>query len=126
MNQERPVNLDLKTIRLPVTAIASILHRISAVIIWVALGVFLVANVVMLSSEQGYDQVVSLLKEYFLIQFVCWGFMTALGYYIVATLKHIIQDFGHFEELESGQMIAKAAIALGIVLSLLSGVWIWL
>ena len=126
MNQERPVNLDLKTIRLPVTAIASILHRISAVIIWVALGVFLVANVVMLSSEQGYDQVVSLLKEYFLIQFVCWGFMTALGYYIVATLKHIIQDFGHFEELESGQMIAKVAIALGIVLSLLSGVWIWL
>ena len=67
MNQERPVNLDLKTIRLPITAIASILHRISAVIIWVALGVFLVANVVMLSSEQGYDQVVSLLKEYFLI-----------------------------------------------------------
>jgi len=125
MSQERPVNLDLKTIRLPITAIASILHRISAVIIWVGLGAFLVANLIALSSSEGFDTIQSLLDEYFVIQFVRWGFTTALGYYIVATLKHIVQDFGHFEELESGQMIAKVAIAVGILLSLMTGVWIW-
>ena len=36
VKKQRPVNLDLKTIRFPVTAIASILHRVSGVITFVA------------------------------------------------------------------------------------------
>ncbi len=32
VKKQRPVNLDLQTIRFPITAIASILHRVSGVI----------------------------------------------------------------------------------------------
>ncbi|MGL1161857.1 succinate dehydrogenase, cytochrome b556 subunit, partial [Vibrio parahaemolyticus] len=41
VNKQRPVNLDLTTIRFPVTAIASILHRVSGVITFVAVGILL-------------------------------------------------------------------------------------
>ncbi|WCN07613.1 succinate dehydrogenase, cytochrome b556 subunit [Marinomonas mediterranea] len=126
MSKARPVNLDIKTIRLPVTAIASILHRISAVILWVGFGVFLVTAYFSLNSKDGFGYVSSLLADYFVIQFVIWGMLTALGYYMVATLKHLVQDMGYFEELESGKMIANVAIAIGILLSLCTGVWVWL
>ena len=39
VKKQRPVNLDLQTIRFPVTAIASILHRVSGVITFVAVGI---------------------------------------------------------------------------------------
>ncbi|BFM48300.1 succinate dehydrogenase, cytochrome b556 subunit [Marinomonas sp. THO17] len=126
MSKTRPVNLDIKTIRLPITAIASILHRISAVIIWVGLGMALAAGYFSLQSNDNFDAVFGFITENFIGQFIVWGLLTAFGYYIVATLKHIIQDFGHFEELESGLMIARVAIGLGILLSIFSGVWVWL
>lgn len=39
--KQRPVNLDLQTIRFPITAIASILHRVSGVITFIAVGILL-------------------------------------------------------------------------------------
>ncbi|MFP1528034.1 hypothetical protein ACLB1R_15495 [Escherichia coli] len=44
VKKQRPVNLDLQTIRFPITAIASILHRVSGVITFVAVGILLVAS----------------------------------------------------------------------------------
>ncbi|MEX7656203.1 succinate dehydrogenase, cytochrome b556 subunit, partial [Pseudomonas aeruginosa] len=41
MKKQRPVNLDLQTIRFPITAIASILHRVSGVITFIAVGILL-------------------------------------------------------------------------------------
>ena len=40
MSQSRPVNLDLKTIRFPIMAISSIIHRVTGVIMF--LGAFVV------------------------------------------------------------------------------------
>ncbi|MGL5372028.1 MAG: succinate dehydrogenase, cytochrome b556 subunit, partial [Plesiomonas shigelloides] len=53
VNKQRPVNLDLKTISFPITAIASILHRVSGVITFIALGILLWLLSLSLSSEQG-------------------------------------------------------------------------
>lgn len=125
MNNTRPVNLDLATVKFPITAIASILHRICAVISWVGLGVLIFTLSSALKSEAGYNAVASAIAGSFLYQFLIWGFLTAFGYYCMGTLKHIIQDFGYCEDFEGGQKISWAAIALGILLSLFSGVLIW-
>lgn len=126
MSNQRPVNLDLKTIKMPITAKASILHRISSVVLWVGMAMFLPALFISLRTEEGYTTVQSLVTDNFFGQFIVWGLLTALGYYTVATLKHVIQDMGHFEELQSGKQIATAAIGIGIFLSIVSGVWVWL
>ncbi|WP_204311073.1 succinate dehydrogenase, cytochrome b556 subunit, partial [Stenotrophomonas maltophilia] len=57
MNSKRPVNLDLRTIKLPVTAYTSILHRISGVILFLGIAVLLFALDKSLSSEEGFEQV---------------------------------------------------------------------
>lgn len=126
MSNQRPVNLDLKTIKMPITAKASILHRISSVVLWVGMAMFLPALLISLRSEEGYASVHSLVTDNFVGQFIVWGLLTALGYYTAATLKHVIQDFGHFEELQSGKQIATVVIGIGIFLSLMAGVWVWL
>lgn len=125
MKDNRPKNLDLATIKLPVMGVASILHRISAVIIWVAMAYFLPALYVSLSSPEGFYKIQTMLTDNFISQFFAWGFLTALGYYAMGTLKHIIQEFGYCETLEGGKKISQLAIALGVVLSVLFAVWIW-
>ena len=125
MNNQRPVNLDLTTVSFPITAIASILHRVCAVISWVGLGFLIMLLCHVLGSEQDYNNVVALYQSNFLLQFFSWGFLAAFAYYCMGTVKHIIQDFGFFEDFAGGQFISWAAIIAGIVLALLAGVLIW-
>lgn len=126
MNTTRPVNLDLGAFKWPVTAIASILHRVCAVIVWVGLGFLLVAAHFAVPSKEGFDSVAQLLNTNFLAQFVAWGLLTATGYYCMGTIKHLIQDMGFFESFEGGKVISWTAISLGVVLSILAGAYIWL
>ena len=125
MKNKRPVNLDLATVRFPITAIASISHRVCAVISWFGLGALLWALCYGLRSQQHFDTVAALLHNNFLVQFMAWGFLSAFGYYCLASAKHIIQDFGFFEDFAGGQYISWAAIAVGVGFSLLAGVLVW-
>ncbi|PAJ76310.1 succinate dehydrogenase, cytochrome b556 subunit [Pseudoalteromonas sp. NBT06-2] len=125
MTDNRPKNLDLSTMALPIMGVASILHRISAVVIWVGMAFLLPALYFSLKSPEGFNEIKTLLTENFFGQFFIWGFLTALGYYIMGSLKHIIQEFGYFETLSGGRAISQVAIGAGVLLSLLTGFWIW-
>lgn len=126
MKGDRPVNLDLTKVRFPITAIASILHRVSAVIVWVGLGFLLCALCTALESPEGFQKVQTALQENFFAKFVLWGLLTALAYYCAGTAKHLIQDLGFFEEFAGGKKISWAAILIGVALSVYAGVKIWL
>ncbi|MEM0910340.1 MAG: succinate dehydrogenase, cytochrome b556 subunit [Pseudomonadota bacterium] len=125
MKKERPKNMDLTTIKLPVMGVASILHRISAVVIWVSLAFFLTILSISLNTEEGFNSIQNLLSNNFIAQFFTWGFLTAFGYYTMGGAKHLLQEFGYFESLVGGKMISQVAIGLGIVLSILFAIWIW-
>ncbi|MBL4630369.1 MAG: succinate dehydrogenase, cytochrome b556 subunit [Paraglaciecola sp.] len=125
MKKKRPVNLDFTTMSLPIMGIASILHRVSAVIIWVAMAFLLPVLYISLDSPEGFDRLSRMATESFIAQFFIWGFMTAMGYYAMGGLKHMIQELGYFEDLKGGMLISKIAIGLGIVISFLIGVRIW-
>jgi succinate dehydrogenase / fumarate reductase cytochrome b subunit len=120
----RPVNLDLQTIHFPITAIASILHRVSGVITFVAIGILLWLLSVSISSPEGFQYASELVGGFF-VKFVLWGILTALSYHIVGGVRHLIMDLGYFEELESGKQTAKISFAITVVLSLLAGVMVW-
>ncbi|WP_421853925.1 succinate dehydrogenase, cytochrome b556 subunit [Marinomonas sp.] len=125
MNKKRPVNLDITTISMPVTAIVSILHRVTGIILFVGLAFLFYAFDLSLESQEGFDQVVNALQTNFLVKFVIWGVVSALMYHFVAGVKHLFMDMGYFEELESGRSAAIANIAIAAVLIVLAGVWIW-
>ncbi|WP_240113705.1 succinate dehydrogenase, cytochrome b556 subunit, partial [Pseudomonas aeruginosa] len=54
MNKKRPVNLDIRTIQLPLTALTSILHRISGIMLFIFLGLILYMLSKSLESEKGW------------------------------------------------------------------------
>ncbi|MEZ8166188.1 succinate dehydrogenase cytochrome b556 subunit [Vibrio tasmaniensis 1F-187] len=120
----RPVNLDLQTIHFPITAIASILHRVSGVITFVAIGILLWLLSISLSSPVGFMEASDIVDGFF-VKFILWGILTALAYHIAGGIRHLLMDLGHFEELESGAKSAKGAFAATAVLSLLAGILVW-
>ncbi|KPH02412.1 MULTISPECIES: succinate dehydrogenase, cytochrome b556 subunit [Pseudomonas] len=124
MNSQRPVNLDLRTIKLPVTAYTSILHRISGVILFVSLAIMLYALDKSLDSEEGFGQVKACLTSP-LAKLVIWGILSALLYHLVAGVRHLIMDMGIGETLEGGKLGSKIVIAVSVVVIVLAGVWIW-
>ena len=122
VKKQRPVNLDLQTIRFPITAIASILHRVSGVITFVAVGILLWLLGTSLSSPEGFEQASAIMGSFF-VKFIMWGILTALAYHVVVGIRHMMMDFGYLEEtFEAGKRSAKISFVITVVLSLLAGV----
>lgn len=124
MNSQRPVNLDLRTIKLPVTAYTSILHRISGVILFLGLVVLLYGLDMSLASEESFEELKACLASP-LAKLVIWGLLSALLYHLVAGIRHLFMDAGVGETLEGGKTGSKIVIAVAVVLIVLAGVWVW-
>ncbi|NVK41990.1 MAG: succinate dehydrogenase, cytochrome b556 subunit [Oceanospirillaceae bacterium] len=125
MNKKRPVNLDLRTIKQPLPAISSILHRITGVALFFGAIFMLYALGLSLESEAGYNEAVAMFEGSFFAKLIAWGLVSALGYHVLAGIKHLVMDAGYCEELESGRLAAKVTLIAGGVAVLLAGVWVW-
>ena len=124
MTQDRPVNLDLKTIRFPIMAISSIIHRVTGVIMFLGAFVVMALLGMSLQGEQGFQAALDA-KSNPLVAFCLWGFVSVLGYHFIAGIKHLAMDLGHFETLESAPAAARFTLIAGAVVVVLSGVWVW-
>ncbi|GGM27183.1 succinate dehydrogenase, cytochrome b556 subunit [Pseudomonas asuensis] len=124
MNSKRPVNLDLRTIKLPITAYTSILHRISGVILFIGLAALLYGLDLSLSSEDGFARVKAFLA-YPLVKLVIWAVLSALLYHLVAGVRHLIMDMGVGETLQGGKLGSQIVLIVSAVLIVLVGVWVW-
>ena len=124
MKKQRPVNLELNTIKFPPSAISSILHRVTGVAMFFALLFVIWAWAVSVPSPEGFADVQAIMNG-FLGKFVAIGTASALTYHILGGLRHVVMDLGHWEELESGNTSAKAVIALWVVLTVVLGVALW-
>ncbi len=124
MKKQRPVNLNLSTIKMHAAANASILHRVSGVIMVFAIGILLWTLSLSLSSAEGFAQVKSCLDGLF-FKLIIVGIVSALIYHVLGGIRHLLMDLGHFEELSSGNASAKLIIALWLVLTVLVGAKLW-
>ena len=124
MNDKRPVNLDLTTIRFPITAIVSITHRISGVALYAGIAVLLWMLQASLQSEESFLQLKEMLTSP-LAQVILWATLAALAWHLVMGIRHMIMDMGVGESLEGGRRGAQLAIVCALVLIVLAGVWVW-
>lgn len=124
MNDKRPINLDIKTIRLPLPAYASILHRISGVATFVGVAILLGLLDCSLASEEGFKSTIELIDSFF-VGLIVWGVLAAVIYHTVAGTKHLLMDMGIGESLEGGLLGAKIVFGVSAVLILIVGLWIW-
>ncbi|BAP14402.1 succinate dehydrogenase [Alcanivorax sp. 97CO-5] len=125
MNDKRPVNLDLSTIKFPVTAIASITHRVTGVAIFLALPILLWMLDRSLTSPESFADLKELMMTSLLVKLVVWAILSVLLYHLVAGIRHLIMDAGVGESLEGGRRGAKLTFLISVVLILLVGGWIW-
>lgn len=121
---DRPVNLDLSTIKLPLAAITSITHRISGVIMFVGIGILLWMLELSLSGEAGFNRLQKLLTSP-LATFVVWGVLSALAYHLIAGVKHLLMDAGIGETKEGAPRGATIVIVVSLLTILALGVWLW-
>ncbi|MFQ3210402.1 MAG: succinate dehydrogenase / fumarate reductase cytochrome b subunit [Colwellia sp.] len=124
MKKKRPVNLDLTTIKMHPAANASILHRVSGVIMVFAIGILLFTLSTSLSSAEGFAQIQDYLDGIF-FKFIMFGCLSALTFHLLAGVRHLLMDLGYFEELASGNVTAKIIIIIWLAVSVVIGVWLW-
>ncbi len=125
MNKKRPVNLDLRTIKQPLPAITSILHRATGVALFFGAIFMMCVLSLSLESQAGFNEAAEMLQESFLAKLIAWGLVSALLYHFFAGIKHLVMDMGHCEEIESGRLAAKVTLIIAGVSILLAGVWVW-
>jgi succinate dehydrogenase / fumarate reductase cytochrome b subunit len=125
LSKKRPVNLDIGTIHLPVTAYVSILHRVSGVVLFGAVGLFLWILDSSLSSEESFNSI-KVFMSTLTVQIIIWLSLAALIYHLVAGLRHLVMDYGYGETLSGGMLGAKLVLVLSVILMLLAGFWLWI
>lgn len=124
MKNKKPKNLNLLTIRFPIPAIVSILHRISGFILFLLIPIMLWGLYLSLSSQQSFDDLHQTLSTPW-IKFVIWGCLSAFFYHFVAGIRHLLMDIGVGEELKSGRISAILTLIIAALLIILTGVWLW-
>ena len=90
-NKKRPVFLNLLRIDMPATAILSIGHRISGVLLFLAIPLFLYLFELSLSGQAGFDQV-KLLLNTGLLKIICIVLLWGLIHHILAGLRFLLLD----------------------------------
>jgi succinate dehydrogenase / fumarate reductase cytochrome b subunit len=124
VTDKRPVNLDIGTIKLPITAYVSILHRVSGVALIGAVGILLGLLAYSLKSAADFASVLACMNSV-AMKLVLWAILTAFIYHMLAGIKHLIMDMGIGETLEGGKRGAVLVLVSVVIGVLLAGVWIW-
>lgn len=123
MNRVRPVNLNLFTIRFPLPAIVSILHRVSGVFLFLSIPILLWALDYSLTQD-GFDAMHDW-RGNILTKLIIWAMLAAFLYHFVAGIRHLLSDIHIGSSLRSGRRTALMVLGFSIVLILLAGIWLW-
>lgn len=90
---KRPVFLDPLKIKLPVTATASLAHRVSGVLLAVALPFLVWALSLSLRESEGYGQVAAALGR-LSVRVILIVLAWALAHHVAAGVRHMLFDAG--------------------------------
>lgn len=124
VKSNRPINLPLSQViavnsKSPI-AVASILHRVSGIVLFLLVPVMLCILQTSLSSADSFTAVFN----HMALRFVAWIFVAATAYHFVMGIKHLLADAGMNEELKSGRTAAVISFVIAAVLIVASFVWV--
>ncbi|HEY6599036.1 MAG TPA: succinate dehydrogenase, cytochrome b556 subunit [Pseudomonadales bacterium] len=124
MKTDRPVNLALTTIRLPLPALGSITHRITGVVLFGGIAFLLYLLDQSLTSEQGLEDARAMLALP-LPKVVLTVVVATLIFHFVAGIKHLFLDFDIGDTIEGGLLATQLTFAISAVLIVIAAIWIW-
>ena len=125
-NDHRPINVnpsDLFAFAWPISALASITHRIAGFVLFAGIAFGLYALDISLDSAEGFDALLMKVKSP-IGMFVTWGLLSALAYHFVAGIKHLLLDLEVGDTLEGSKFAARTTLLVSAILILLAGLWV--
>lgn len=121
----RPKNLNLFTIRLPINALVSILHRATGCALFLTLPVILLLLQFSLSSAQHYEKVIVILHSPF-IKLMLLGLAWAFFHHFFAGIRHLAMDVHWMTTLMKARYTSKVVLVLGAMATLALAVKLWI
>lgn len=121
----RPKNLNLFTIRLPINALVSILHRASGCLLFLILPLLLLLVQLSLSSAEHYQMVVDVLHSPF-IKLMLLGLAWAFFHHFFAGIRHLAMDVHWMTTLMKARYTSKVVLVMGAIATLLLAIKLWL
>lgn len=113
--QKRPVFLNIFVLRFPITAIVSILHRLSG--LWLFLGIPLLLWFLERSLKAPvYFRSLQHTVSGIWWQLIIWSLIAALIYHILAGLRHLLMDMGMGESKVAGRFSAYFVLVAFVAL----------
>lgn len=125
MKATRPVYINLWRIQFPVTAVVSVLHRISGIVIFFSLPFFLYLLQQSLVSQDSFDQLTVFLSHAG-VKLITWIALSAVAWHFIAGVRHLLMDMGYGEELKPGRASAYAVFIITAIIVILLGIALWL
>jgi succinate dehydrogenase / fumarate reductase cytochrome b subunit len=124
MDNKRPKHLALHHIKLPLAGFVSILHRVSGLILFLALPLLLLMLQYSLRSIETYTQLQSVLAHP-LIKLMLLGFLWAFLHHFCAGLRYLAIDLRYISSLAQARNSSKVVMAISLALTVLAGVKLW-
>jgi len=124
MARPRPVNLNLFTIRQPVAAVVSILHRMTGFLLFLMVPFLVWALSLSLYSANSFIHLQEILSLFW-VKFIVWAGLAGLCYHLLAGIRHFVMNFGFAESLVAMRWSARLVLALAMILAIVLGVWLW-
>ena len=122
--KNRPKNLNLFTIRLPINAVVSILHRASGVGLFLSLPLVLLALQWLVRSESSYATLTSWLNTWF-VKLMLIGLAWAFFHHFFAGIRHLLQDIHWMTSLQKARFSGKAVLYLVALAVAIFAWFIW-
>ena len=123
MKSRRPVNHNPFKYKFPITALVSIGHRISGILIFIAIPFALSALSSIKGSPESFAELSLMISGFGGL--ILWAFLGALFYHLLAGIRHLIMDFGYGETKQVAKITAWILILLELVLLIIVGVFLW-
>ena len=124
MNKKRPVHLNLLKISLPLPGVISILHRVSGVILFLALPLLLLMLQFSLHSPESYAQLGQTLQHP-LIKIVWLGLLWGFVHHFCCGIRHLALDMHYGVKLVQARTSSRWVMIISIFTTLLLGAWLW-
>jgi succinate dehydrogenase / fumarate reductase cytochrome b subunit len=112
--RKRPKNLNLFTIRLPVNAIISILHRMSGMALFLVLPALLWALSQSVQSEASYIALTTMLQHW-LVKLFLLALSCAFFHHFYAGLRHLAMDVHWMTSLQKARLSSRLVLCLDVL-----------
>lgn len=124
MKNKRPVYLDVTKYKFPNTAIVSILHRVTGVVLFLFIPFLLWALDKSVSSGEEYQ---GLIHSFDLpvMKIVLFFLLASLIFHLIAGFRHLLMDMGIGESHRGGRLGANIVFVVSALLILAAGIWLW-